>query len=131
MIDYGYISKKMKDTLQSISKQKYSKIFENIGKSDITHNINFYLIKKIVENYHKLDINFTSQKKFLINLGIKQRAEMIGKNKTFTQKADIFYRLERLINEKKMGNLFKVLLVKNSSNKSKIGFWNCFIQKNY
>ncbi len=47
---------------------------------------------------------------------------MIGKNKTFTQKADIFYRLERLINEKKMGNLFKVLLVKNSSNKSKIGF---------
>jgi NADH dehydrogenase [ubiquinone] 1 alpha subcomplex assembly factor 7 len=122
IIDYGYISKKMKDTLQSISKQKYSKIFENIGKSDITHNINFYLIKKIVENYHKLDINFTSQKKFLINLGIKQRAEMIGKNKTFTQKADIFYRLERLINEKKMGNLFKVLLVKNSSNKSKIGF---------
>ena len=28
-------------------------------------------------------IDFTSQKKFLISLGIQQRAEMISKNKTF------------------------------------------------
>jgi len=112
----------MKDTLQAIYKKKYSKVLENIGKSDITHNINFYFFKKIAKNFQELDVNLTSQKNFLINLGIQQRAEIIGKNKTFTEKADIFYRLKRLINKKEMGDLFKVMLIKNSNNNSQIGF---------
>ena len=122
IIDYGYVAAKMKDTLQAIYKQKYSKVLKNIGKSDITHNINFYLFKKIAKNFQELDVNLTSQKNFLINLGIQQRAEIIGKNKTFTEKADIFYRLKRLINKKEMGDLFKVMLIKNSNNNSQIGF---------
>tara|TARA_Y100000389_G_scaffold194780_1_gene225254 strand:+ start:771 stop:1817 length:1047 start_codon:yes stop_codon:yes gene_type:complete len=122
IIDYGYFSRKMKDTLQVIHEKKYSKILENTGKSDITYNLNFYIIKKIAKNFQGLDINFTSQKKFLNNLGIKQRAEIIGKNKTFTEKADIFYRLKRLTDEKEMGDLFKVMLIKKSNNKSLIGF---------
>ena len=122
IIDYGYFAEKMKDTLQAIHQQKYSKVLENIGKSDITYNINFYFIKKIIKNSKDLDVNFTTQKKFLINLGIQQRAEIISKNKTFTEKVDIFYRLNRLINEKEMGALFKVMLIKNSSNDSQTGF---------
>jgi len=122
IIDYGYVAAKMKDTLQAIYKQKYSEVLKNIGKSDITHNINFYLFKKIAKNFQELDVNLTSQKNFLINLGIQQRAEIIGKNKTFTEKADIFYRLKRLINKKEMGDLFKVMLIKNSNNNSQIGF---------
>ena len=122
IIDYGYFSKKMKDTLQSIHKKKYSNVLENIGKSDITYNINFYHIKKIAKNFENLDVNYTTQKKFLTELGINQRAEIISRDKPFTQKADIFYRLKRLLNEKEMGDLFKVMLVKNSSNNSKTGF---------
>jgi len=122
IIDYGYFSKKMKDTLQAIHKKKYSNVLENIGKSDITYNINFYHIKKIAKNFKNLDVNYTTQKKFLTELGIHQRAEIISRDKPFTQKAEIFYRLKRLINEKEMGDLFKVMLVKNSSNNSKTGF---------
>ena len=122
IIDYGYFSDRMKDTLQAIYKKKYSKILENVGKSDITYNINFDLIKKISKKFQHLNVNFTSQKKFLISLGIHQRAEIISKNKTFTEKADIFYRLKRLIDEKEMGNLFKVMLIKSSDNNSQIGF---------
>jgi cyclopropane-fatty-acyl-phospholipid synthase len=122
IIDYGYFAEKMKDTLQAIHKQKYSKVLENIGESDITYNINFHFIEKITKNFENLDVNFTSQKKFLTNLGIQQRAEIISKNKTFTEKVDIFYRLNRLINEKEMGALFKVMLIKNSSNNSQTGF---------
>ena len=48
IIDYGYIEKKMKNTLKSISNHKHSNVLENIGKSDITHNINFFLFKKII-----------------------------------------------------------------------------------
>ena len=122
IIDYGYFSEKMKDTLQAIYKQKYSNVLTNIGKSDITYNINFYLIKKIAKNFKKLSTNLTSQKKFLTNLGIQYRAEIISKNKTFTEKADIFYRLKRLTNEKEMGDLFKVMLIKNLDNDFQIGF---------
>ena len=122
IIDYGYFDEKMQDTLQAIYKQKYSRVLENIGKSDITYNINFYFIKKIAKNFKELNINFTSQKKFLTNLGILQRAEIIGKNKTFSEKSDIFYRLKRLIDKKEMGDLFKVMLIKKLNNNSQIGF---------
>ena len=55
-------------------------------------------------------------------MGIKQRAEIISKNQNFLKKADIYYRLKRLIDKKQMGNLFKVMLVKNKKNKFKLGF---------
>ena len=42
----------------------------------------------------------------------------------FLKKADIYYRLERLIDEKQMGNLFKFMLIKNNKNKFKLGFSN-------
>ena len=122
LIDYGYTDKKMKDTLQAISNHKFANILDNIGNVDVTHNINFNIFKKFTKQMGKLSNNLTTQKKFLIKMGIKQRAEIISKNQNFLKKADIFYRLERLINEKQMGNLFKVMLIKNQKNKFKLGF---------
>ncbi len=124
MIDYGFYSKKFKNTLKAIHNKNHSNILKNIGKSDITHNINFYLFEKVVKNFKNLTNNYTTQKKFLTNLGIFHRAEIISKNKTFTEKADIFYRLKRLTDKNQMGDLFKVMLIKNSFNKSIVGFQN-------
>jgi len=122
IIDYGYFDEKMHDTLQAIYKKKYSKVLENIGKSDITYNLNYHFVEKIINNFNELNTNFTSQKKFLSNLGIHQRAEIISKNKTFSEKSDIFYRLKRLLDKKEMGDLFKVMLIKRSDNNFEIGF---------
>ena len=122
IIDYGYYNKKFKNTLKAIYNKKHSNFLENIGKSDITHNINYYLFDKIVKNHKNLKSNFTTQKKFLTNLGIFERAEIIGINKSFTEKADIYYRIKRLTDENQMGKLFKVMLIKNSSNKTQSGF---------
>jgi NADH dehydrogenase [ubiquinone] 1 alpha subcomplex assembly factor 7 len=55
-------------------------------------------------------------------MGILKRAEIISKKETFSKKADIFYRLKRLIDENEMGNLFKVMLIKKKNNKFKTGF---------
>lgn len=122
IVDYGYFHKNMKNTLQALYKKRYSKILENIGSSDITYSINFYILKKIVETFKNLDVNYTTQKKFLINLGIYQRAEILSKNKTFSEKIDLFHRLKRLVHENEMGKLFKVMLIKNSNIKTKVGF---------
>ena len=68
--------------------------------------------------------NLTTQKNFLTEMGIKERAEILSKNQNFLKKADIFYRLNRLIDDRQMGNLFKVMFIKNKKNKFKLGFNN-------
>ena len=122
LFDYGYFDYKMKNTLQGVSKHKFSNILENIGTVDITHNINFMLFKKVIDQLVGLNNNLTTQKEFLIKMGIKQRAEIISKNENFLKKIDISYRLKRLIDEKEMGNLFKVMFIKNKNIKFKLGF---------
>jgi cyclopropane-fatty-acyl-phospholipid synthase len=122
LIDYGYNEEKMKNTLQAISNHKFANILKEVGSIDITHNINFNLFKKYIKTMGGLKSDFTTQKNFLLRMGIKQRAEIISKNQNFLKKTDIYYRLKRLIDEKQMGNLFKVMLIKNQKNKFKLGF---------
>ena len=112
----------MKNTLQAVSDHKFANILNNIGNVDITHNINFELYKNFIKKISGLETYYTTQKEFLIKIGIKERAEIISKNKNFLKKADIYYRLNRLIDEKQMGKLFKVMLLKNRKNKFNLGF---------
>ena len=124
IIDYGYLSQKMQDTLQAVNNHKYSNILENIGESDITYNVNFNLFQNFINQYKNLDTLLTTQKKFLTSMGILQRAEIVSKDIAFSKKTDLFYRIRRLIDEKQMGELFKVMLIKNKNNKIQTGFQN-------
>ena len=124
IIDYGYLSHTMKDTIQSIFKHKYNSILDNFSDADITHNINFEILKKILKNQDLKISGITTQKKFLENIGILKRAEIISKNVPFSKKIDIFYRLKRLTDKKAMGELFKVLVATKKNIKFKTGFVN-------
>ena len=124
IIDYGYADSKMHETLQAVNNHKYSNILENIGESDITYNINFHSFEKFINQFKEINSNFTNQKKFLTSMGILQRAEIISKNIEFSKKADLFYRVRRLIDDKQMGELFKVMLIKNKKNNFRTGFQN-------
>ena len=122
IIDYGYINSKMHETLQAVNNHKYSNVLEDIGDSDITYNINFNLFNKFIEQFNGLNSIINNQKKFLTSMGILQRAEMVSENIPFLKKTDLFYRIKRLIDEKQMGELFKVMLIKKSKNKFNTGF---------
>ena len=122
LIDYGYTDQKMKNTLQGVLNHKFANILEHLFKIDITHNINFSLYKNFIKKINGLDNILTTQKYFLKNMGIMERAEIISKNQNFLKKADIYYRMKRLIDEKQMGDLFKVMLIKNKKNKFNLGF---------
>ena len=122
IIDYGYLDKKFKNTIQAVSKHKYKDVLSNFSKSDITYNLSFYLIKQIIKKFGLFNSITTNQKKFLIKLGIFQRAEILTKNMPFTKKADIYFRIKKLVDENAMGDLFKVMLVTNKNNKFQLGF---------
>jgi cyclopropane-fatty-acyl-phospholipid synthase len=79
----------------------------------------FYEILK--EN--KLNVKkITTQNEFLKKIGIIERANILSKKMTFTEKANMFYRLKRLINYKEMGGLFKVLFAQKKDGKFSLGF---------
>jgi cyclopropane-fatty-acyl-phospholipid synthase len=124
IIDYGYLNSKMQDTLQAVNNHKYTNILENIGQTDITYNINFNLFQNFINQFKNLDSAITTQKKFLTSMGILQRAENVSKDIAFSKKTDLFYRIRRLIDEKQMGELFKVMLIKSKNNKFQTGFKN-------
>jgi cyclopropane-fatty-acyl-phospholipid synthase len=124
IIDYGYWENTMKNTLQSISNHKYNNVLKNFGNSDITHNVSFKFIEKILKIFKMKVIKKTNQKHFLKNLGILKRAEILSKNLPFSKKADIYFRVKRLIDKNSMGVLFKVLFATNKDTKFNIGFKN-------
>ena len=122
IIDYGYIDKEIKNTLQAVSKHKYTDILTSFSNSDITYNLSFNLINKIIKKLGKFFCLTTTQKDFLTKLGILQRAEILSKNMPFSKKADMYFRIKRLIDDNQMGSLFKVMFITNKKNKFKLGF---------
>ena len=122
IIDYAYLEKEMKNTLQAVSKHKYCDVLKGFRSSDITYNLSFNLINKIIKRLGSCSSLSTTQKTFLTKLGILDRAEILAKNKPFSQKADIYFRIKRLIDESQMGHLFKVMFITNQKNKFKLGF---------
>ena len=122
LIDYGYTNQQDKNTLQSVMKQKKNNLFNNLGDADITSLVNFKLLKEyFIKN--KLIVNkIVSQKEFLEKIGILERAEIISKKMSFKEKSNIFFRVSRLIHQKAMGSLFKVIFSYRLIKKISLGF---------
>ena len=55
-------------------------------------------------------------------MGIINRANILIKNISFKDKADIYYRLKRLLNPNEMGKIFKVIFFKKKGVKFNLGF---------
>ena len=121
-IDYGYNKQKMYDTLQGVKNHKKVDYLNNKGDVDISYLVNFNLITKIFNNNKMVVNGYTSQGLFLKELGILDRAELMGKNMSFLKKANLFYRVNRLIDNKHMGKLFKVIFISEENSKFKTGF---------
>ncbi len=120
--DYGYIIKKNQNTLQSIKEHKYTNLFSIPQHSDITSHLNFKLFQEILIKNDLYVKKITTQSKFLRKVGILKRANILSKKMTFKEKANMFYRLKRLLDYKEMGNIFKVLFAQKKGRKFSLGF---------
>ena len=120
--DYGYKKSQMSSSIQSVKKHRFSKLFLNVGQSDITHHVNFNLFAKVIKKLGLQLEGTTEQGTFLERMGIVHRANILTKDTTFKNKADIYFRLKRLIDKKEMGQLFKVIFFKKKGIKFSLGF---------
>ena len=111
IIDYGNYSSSGFSTIQSVSKHKKVDFLNNVGKQDISHMLDFnYFYMKL----KSLNLNvygpFT-QRNFLISIGINELKNKICKNVNTKKKLEIQKDLDRILDENKMGELFKVLII--------------------
>ena len=122
LIDYGYLKSNNQDTLQSVMRHKKNNLFDNLGKADITAHVNFNLLNEFfLKNGLKVN-KVISQKEFLENMGIIERAKIVAKKMKFSQQSDLYLRIKRLLSPRAMGNLFKVILAYKFKNNNFAGF---------
>jgi len=120
--DYGYTLNKNQSTLQSVQKHRYIDFFSKPSHADITSHINFNLFNEIL-NKSNLDVKkIIHQREFLKKIGILERANILSKKMTFKEKANMYYRLKRLLDPKEMGNLFKVIFAQKKGGNFSLGF---------
>jgi len=120
--DYGYNEKKNQNTLQSVNKHKYTNIFSLSHNSDITSHLNFKLFHNMLKKNSLHVEKIVTQNEFLKKIGILERANILSKKMTFKEKANMFYRLKRLLDYREMGSLFKVLFAYKKGRKFSLGF---------
>ena len=123
IIDYGFLKQENKDTLQSIKNHKRNEILENIGEADITSLVNFNLLKEYFKK-NRLDVSkVVNRNIFLKKLGILERAEILSIKMDFKEKVDLYLRVKRLLDNKNMGSLFKVVFASKLKCKKILGFY--------
>ena len=121
IVDYVK-NKKFQNSLKSIKNQKIISPLKEIGNSDISTHVDFDLIKEISKKFNLNNYGPITQRKFLINLGILFRAEILIKNANSKQKKKIQNSLDFLINKKKMGEIFNVISISNKKINNLVGF---------
>ena len=122
LIDYGYLKPNNQNTLQSVMKHKKNNLLNNLGSADVTSHVNFSLLSEFFLKNNLQIKKSISQKKFLENMGIIERAKILSKKMKFTEQSDLYLRLKRLLSPRYMGELFKVILAYKFDNNNFLGF---------
>ena len=97
-------------------------MFKNLGKVDITSLVNFNLLKEyFLKNNLKVK-KVVTQRFFLERMGIVERAQILEKKMTNEKQEYMKETLSRLLEEKQMGSLFKVIFGYKNKNNNFFGF---------
>ncbi len=122
MIDYGYSKTNNQNTLQSIMRHKKNSLLKNLGKADVTSHVNFRLLNEFFQKKNLGVKKIITQKKFLENMGIIERANILSKKMKFREQSNLYLRLKRLLSPQYMGDLFKVILAYKFKKSNFVGF---------
>jgi len=112
-LDYGSLESGFGDTLQALSQHQFRPVFERPGCHDITSHVDFATLDLVAQRLG-CKTTLTTQGAFLGHLGIDIRAQNLGRGKGETFRKKLARDIERLIGDKEMGKIFKVLTISNT-----------------
>jgi len=110
IVDYGYDVPGFGETLQAISGHAFAEVLADSGESDLSAHVDFLALAAAVRRGGAASHGPITQCNLLADLGIGPRAErlIIANPK---QARDIAAAIDRLVNPKGMGALFKALAI--------------------
>ena len=110
IVDYGYGEVGFGETLQAVAGHKFSDVLAEPGESDLSAHVDFPALARAARAGGAAAYGPVTQCNFLADLGIGPRAErlMIANPK---EARAIAGAVDRLVNPKEMGALFKALAI--------------------
>lgn len=113
IIDYGY-DRPSPFSLRAILKHRFVGLFDHMGEADYSVNVDFKLMRLIFETGKQLSSNLSTQARFLIDNGIYERMDLLGR--TNPASLESFRQdVHRLLSPIEMGQIYKVLTFKSKS----------------
>jgi SAM-dependent MidA family methyltransferase len=109
IIDYGSPASGAGDTLQAVRTHRYHPALADPGTVDLTAHVDFQALAEAGAKGGAAVHGPVSQGRWLLRLGIEERAVMLMRNASPDQAADIAGRARRLIDPGEMGTLFQVM----------------------
>lgn len=119
MIDYGFMTPSFGDTFQAVKNHAYADILAEPGEADLTSHVNFARLSDLARD---LNPHLTTQGRFLRQMGIEMRAQVLEKSATPEQAEELKAGLARLIHADQMGDLFKALAISHPADLEPAGF---------
>lgn len=115
-IDYGHTKSAPGDTLQAVRAHKYTQVLKDIGQADLTAHVDFARFARIAENRGACVFGPVTQSRFLLSLGLAERAETLMRTAQTTHSPadqnslqDMKSAVLRLSGPAGMGQLFKAV----------------------
>ncbi|MBL4892307.1 MAG: SAM-dependent methyltransferase [Rhizobiaceae bacterium] len=109
LIDYGHAISGFGDTFQAVSKHEFTDPLATPGKADLTNHVDFFPLLKVAETAGCHPFPILTQGKFLLALGLLERAGTLGHGEDEATQARLKSEAERLALPGEMGDLFKCL----------------------
>ena len=110
VIDYGK-DDNQGDSLQAVKDHQPSDFLAYQGEADITHWVDFAMLRKVAEAHHARLLGPVPQGRFLLELGIAERAEALRSPDNPEQDRALLAAIDRLVSPAQMGQAFKVALL--------------------
>lgn len=110
LVDYGHLEPGFGDTLQALRRHRPVDVFADPGEADLTSHVDFAALAHCARAAGCRTVA-TTQGRFLLGIGLLERAGRLGAGKGETVQEQIRSDVERLAAPGQMGDLFKVLCV--------------------
>ena len=114
VIDYGHVQTSAGETLQALKAHKTVGVVDYPGDSDLTVHVDFEALGKAFQAGGAEVLSAKTQGAFLNAMGLEARAAKLAAKLDGRARKEFLMGAARLVDDKEMGQLFKVLAVAQS-----------------